>query len=269
WTFASVRTGHPRASRPRPSAALVAEGRRPVDREARADEIEQVGARAGLPDRHDRDAADGRLRDIAGEAGRRRDVADVVQHLGLDRGRARDGAARAPPLRGRPDPRPVPCRMRDHVGDHPGATELDGAHDQGDEEGDDHAHLHQRLAAVSPAGRECRHSARLPEAASTTSVPSPSGTLYGRVIAPGAAAETRSGSSDPPRTPAVAMVPTVRSVSPRRPRRTRWIAMITPPSAAPTRSAVRAARGPRRAPMAPIILTSPPPRAPSANGDRR
>src|SRR5438477_237974 len=56
------------------------------------------------------------------------------------------------------------------------------------------------------------------------------------------------------------------SFSSSRPRRASATVMIKPPSTTPTSSPISARRGPRRAPTAPIILTSPAPTPPRAKG---
>src|SRR5262249_61315608 len=106
------------------------------------------------------------------------DVRELGLYLVLDRRlvRARDGAAGAS-RPGRGESGTVPRGVRDHVGDHPRATEVDRAHDQRDEHHDNDAGLDQRLAALGASWRARHDSPRVPDIASTAMVPSPSGTL--------------------------------------------------------------------------------------------
>src|SRR5919197_5432063 len=88
-------------------------------------------------------------------------------------------------------------------------------------------------------------------------------------MAPGAAADTRNGASERVRAAAWNMVAVPITFSRRRPWRARWQSIMAPPNITPTPKPIRVSRGPRRAPIAPIIFTSPPPIPPIAKGQRR
>src|SRR5262245_31490843 len=256
------------------SATFVPEGHRARDAEAGADQAEDVRNCPGHLHLDHWNAADRRLRHVDGQAGGRNHVLDLVQHLGADRRRVLDDPGSVPLRRGirGDDGRgagAVTGGMGDHVRDHEGPTELEQAHGHHDAEHDDEPGLDQRLARRPGALADDHHAPMLLRSSSAPTTPSASGTLYGRVMAPGAVVETRSGSSVRAEQAAKAIAPTRPTVSRRRCRRARWTAMMTPPRSRPAPSAMRPARGPSSAPTAAIILTSPPPMPPRAKGGTR